>query len=59
MYRPSHLLEVLNTYIISVEEFSIFRQDWIVAGLRYNFSLLYWGYRPVAKHLPTYAGHQV
>jgi hypothetical protein len=36
--RPSHWLKVLTTYVLSVEVFSIFKEDWVVAGFMCSFS---------------------
>jgi hypothetical protein len=42
--RPSHLLEVLMTFSLSVEMFPMFRQNGVVAELWYSFSPVDWGW---------------
>jgi hypothetical protein len=46
------------TCSLSIEIFSMFRQDSVVAGLRYYFSPLDWWYGSVAKFSPTCSGYQ-
>jgi hypothetical protein len=47
----------LITYILLFEAFLLFKQNWLVTGLRCGCSLLNWGYNLEAKRLPTYLGH--
>lgn len=51
-------LELLIMYSLSLEVFSMFRQDWVILGLMGIgfFSPLDWGNRLEAKYFPMFSG---
>jgi hypothetical protein len=57
--RPRHWLEVLSTCTLSVKVLSVVQAGFVVKRVRCSFSLLDWGCRSVAKHLPTCSRYSV
>jgi hypothetical protein len=55
---PSHWVEALVTYILSVEILSVFREDWVVDSVEVQFLTTGLDGGSLTKHLFTCSRHQ-